>query len=153
MNMIRLATGLATLALLTTSFTPSATAQTLGPADAGGTWYFFVALDGQPPCQCVEITRFNTNGTITDAANDHFSGPFWGIWTQTAYHQISVTGVQNNINADGTAGGVYLTTFTMTISPAGDQASGTGTLQLLDNTGAVTFSDTFSFKGNKLKIP
>jgi hypothetical protein len=150
--MTKLTTTFAALALLLTSFSPAMHAQSAS-SDVAGTWYFFLTLDGQPACQCIEITKFSPDGTLNGPANDHFSGDYIGIWTQTGFHAVSASLVQNNINPDGTAGGLYITKFTMTIGTGGDQASGTGTVQLVDNTGAVQFSDTYSFKGTKLKLP
>lgn len=151
--MTKLVTAFAALALLFTSVAPAVQAQTVGSQDVVGTWYFFLTLDGQPPCQCVEITKFSPDGTLSGPANDHFSGDVAGIWNQPGYHSIAGSLVQNNINADGTAGGLYIIKFTMAIGPSGDQATGTGTTQLVDNTGTVQFSGTFTLKGTKLKLP
>jgi len=138
-------------ALMLTSVAPAVHAQNIGFQDAVGVWYFGIVLDGQPACQCIEITKFSADGTLSGPANDHFSGDYIGVWSENTRYSISATLAQNNINADGTAGGVYITKFTMNIDPSGTQASGTGTIQLLDNTGKVQFSDTYSFKGTKLK--
>jgi hypothetical protein len=151
--MIKFAAAFAALTLLFTSVAPTVHAQNLGSQDVVGTWYFFLNLDGQPACQCIEITKFSPDGTLSSPANDHFSGAAAGIWNQPGYHSIAGSLVQNNINADGTAGGLYIIKFTMAIGPSGDQATGTGTTQLVDNTGTVQFSGTFTLKGTKLKLP
>lgn len=109
-------------------------------------------MTANPYAKCIKITKFSPDGTLSGPANDHFSGDYLGIWTQTGYHSISATLVQNNTNPDGTAGGLYIVNFTMTIGTS-DQASGTGTIQLLNNAGAVQFSGTYSFKGTRLRLP
>jgi hypothetical protein len=150
---MKLATCLGGLIMLAASFVPAAKAQSFGPQDGGGIWYFTLTIAGQPACQCIEITKFNADGTLVGPANDHFSGDEYGVWTRTAYHQIAVALVQNTINADGTAGGVYLVKFKLTLNETGDHGSGSGTVALIDNTGASTYDGTFTLTGVQLKAP
>jgi len=150
--MKRLVFTLAALILLAATFVP-VYAQSFGSQDVVGTWTFFVKIDGAPPCQCIQVARFRADGTIDGPGNDHFSGSVLGEWKKTGFNTVAFAFVQNNINADGSAGGVYVIRSTMNLNPTADLASGTSTFQVLDNSGAVTFSGTASFTGTKLKVP
>jgi hypothetical protein len=127
-------------------------AQSFGAQDGVGTWTFFVHIDGAPPCQCIQIARFNADGSVIAPANDHFTGAGVGEWQKTGFNTISFAILQNNINAEGSAGGVYVIRGVMTLNPTSDKASGTSTFQILDNSGAVQASGTATFTASKLKI-
>lgn len=137
----------ALLALATLSTVP-AFGQVKQPIE--GTWIVYVTVDGLPPCQCVAIETFKADGNIEGPANDHFSGEIRGVWTRTGDTAYAFTLVQNNINPDGSAGGIYLIKNTATIVTA-DAMSGKFTFQIVGNNGVVVFNGTGTFTGTKVK--
>jgi hypothetical protein len=60
--------------------------------------------------------------------------------------------LQNAMNDDGTAAGLYVIKGTMTPNAAGDSGSGTSSFQLLGNDGKVMASGTATFTATKLKL-
>ena len=150
--MKKLFSTLAALLLMTTTLVPAGHAQSGGPFQTVGTWTFFIKIDGAPPCQCIQLARFRTDGTIDGPANDHFSSASLGEWRQFGSGDVRFAFVQNAINPDGTGGGVYVVRGRMTVNATGDQGTGTSTFQVLDVNGKVSFSGTATFTGTKLKL-
>lgn len=138
--------------LLIASLAPSVHAQTSNADAASGIWTFFIKLDGAPPCQCVQIAHLRPDGTIDGPANDHFTGAGLGAWRRTGDRTISIVIAQNNINQDGSTGGVYLIRGSMTLDGPGEQASGITSVQILDSDAKPIFSGTASFKAMRLKV-
>ncbi len=130
---------------------PLAQAQEFGPDRAlVGTWYLFITIDGAPPCQCIQIDTFRSDGTLEGPSSDHQSGEQRGVWARTADGRYTYTILQNNINADGTPGGLFVIKVTMSVTAA-DTASGKFTFQVLGNGGAVQFSGTGSLTGKRIR--
>lgn len=140
------AAALMLLALLTA---PAMMAQGNSPYNAEGTWIFHVHIDGAPPCECIQMLTFYSDGHLDGPGNDQFSGQVRGQWVRTGTGHAAMTFAQNNFNPDGSAGGVWVIKATMDIDQSGN-ATGLSTSQLLDNSGAVTFSATASFTGTKI---
>ena len=138
--------------LVMTTLSPAIQAQSFGSQEAVGTWTFYIKIAGAPPCQCIQLSAFRADGTLDGPANDHFSGAALGLWKKTGFRDITFSFVQNNINADGSAGGVYVIKGVMTLNPTGDQSSGNSTFQLIDNSGKVLFAGTATFTATKLKL-
>lgn len=116
-----------------------------------GLWYFNVTIDGLPPCQCITILTIHQDGTLEGPTSDHFSGDVRGVWTARGYDgEFRFTMLQSNINADGSAGGLYVIKNTMTLTGT-DAATGKFTFQILSNSGAVQFSGTGSFKATRVR--
>jgi len=127
-------------------------AQSFGDRDAQGVWTFFVHIDGAPPCQCIQIGRFNADGTVDAPGADNFTGAGLGLWQKTGFNTVSFAILQNSFNQDGSAGGEYVIRGTMTLNPTADQGTGTSTFQVLGNDGKVMFSGTAKFTATKLKL-
>ena len=140
----------AALLLFAAAFLPTAQAQS--PGDITGTWTFFITLNGAPPCECIQIARLRADGTLDGPANDRLSGAAYGTWKRTSATDVKFAFVQNNINADGTAGGEYVIRGTMALNSEGDSGNGTSSFQLVDNSGKVQFSGTAIFRATKLKL-
>jgi hypothetical protein len=134
------------------SFQPTLAAQSFGNQDAVGTWTFFVTIAGAPPCQCIQLAQFYSDGSLIGPANDHFSGEGLGQWKKSGYNQVTFTILQNTFNPDGSAGGLYIIKGVMTLNPAVDGGSGTSSYQLIDNSGVVLASGTATFRATKLKL-
>lgn len=84
-------------------------------------------------------------------ANDHLSGDQRGTWTaRWSDGEFRFTILQNNINADGTAGGLYVIKNTMTMTGT-DSGTGKFTFQILNNAGAVVLAGTGSFKATRVR--
>ena len=116
-----------------------------------GLWYFNVTIDGLPSSQCIQVGMFHADGTMEGPANDHLSGDQRGTWTARGSDgEFRFTILQNNINADGTAGGLYVIKNTMTMSGT-DSGTGKFTFQILNNAGAVVFAGTGSFKATRVR--
>jgi hypothetical protein len=143
---------LLTFAALVLSTPAVLPAQTFNTQDAVGTWSFFVTINGAPPCQCIQIGRMNADGTIDAPGNDQFTGQGFGQWKKTGYRDISFTILQNAFNPDGTAGGLSVIKGTMSLNSTSDQATGSSTFQLIDNSGKVLASGTATFRATKLKL-
>ena len=114
-----------------------------------GTWITYIAVDGLPPCQCVAIQTYKADGTVEGPANDRFSGDIRGVWARTGDNTYALTLVQNNINPDGSAGGVYVVKCTVTIATP-DAMTGKFTFQIVGNNGVVMFSGTGTFTATKV---
>ncbi|MBY0505910.1 MAG: hypothetical protein K2X03_18480 [Bryobacteraceae bacterium] len=126
-------------------------AQEFGPDRAlVGTWYLFITIDGAPPCQCIQIDTFRADGTLEGPASDRLSGEQRGVWARTADGRYTYTILQNNINADGTPGGLYVIKTSMTLTGA-DAATGKFTFQVLSNGGTVQFSGTGSLTAKRIR--
>ena len=123
-----------------------------GPFTTVGTWTFFVKINGAPPCQCIQIAQLRADGTIEAPANDHFTGAGLGQWRQVGQGDVHFVILENAINEDGSAGGLYVIKGTMTPNSAGDGGSGTSTFQILDNSGKAILSGTATFTATKLKL-
>jgi hypothetical protein len=123
-----------------------------GPFTTVGTWTFFVKIAGAPPCQCIQIANLKPDGTIDAPANDHFTGAGLGQWRQVGNGDVHFVILQNAINDDGTAGGLYVIKGAMTVTSAGDSGTGTSTFQILDSTGKPVASGTATFTATKLKL-
>ena len=152
MNLIRRILLAAAFALTATTFTaPFAQAQEFGQ-DRGfvGTWYFFITIDGVPPCQCIQIDTIHADGTIEGPASDRLSGEQRGVWARTSDGRYTFTILQNNINADGSAGGLYVIKVAMDLTAA-NAGSGKFTLQLLSNGGTPIFSGTGRLTATRLR--
>src|SRR5258708_4441810 len=65
-----------------------------------GSWIFYVTIDGAPPCQCIQIGRFHSDGTFDGPANDNFSSPALGEWARVGSDQYALTMVINTIDKD-----------------------------------------------------
>ena len=116
-----------------------------------GVWYFNITIDGVPECQCIQIDTFHADGTFDGPANDHLSGDQRGTWTARGSDgEFRFTILQNNINKDGTAAGLYIIKCTMTLTGA-DSATGKFTFQVLNNAGTVLFPGTGSFKATRIR--
>jgi hypothetical protein len=122
-----------------------------GYQDITGTWYFMVTIDGIPPCQCIQIDTFSSDGNVEGPANDRFSGDQRGRWVRTSHEQYSITFLQNSIDKDGNAAGLFVikSTFALTGKDAG---TGKFTFQILSNSGAVVATGTGSFKGVRIQL-
>jgi len=122
------------------------------PFTTTGAWTFFVKIDGAPPCQCIQIANLKADGSIDAPANDHFTGAGLGRWNQIGSGDVKFVILQNAINEDGTAGGLYVIKGSMTLNAAGDGGSGKASFQILDNSGKAVVSGTATFTGTKLKL-
>ena len=150
MNSIRRFLLAATLAVMATAFTPQATAQDFGQDRAFlGTWYFFINFDGAPACQCIQIDTFRADGTLEGPAGDRLSGDQRGVWARSSDGKYTFTILQNNINADGSPGGIYVIKVTMSVTRA-DAGSGKFTAQLLSNGGTPVFSATGTLTATRI---
>src|SRR5215831_6062496 len=117
-----------------------------------GTWTFFVKIDGAPPCQCIQIANLKADGSIDAPANDHFTGAGLGRWNQIGSGDVKFVILQNNINDDGSAGGLYVIKGAITLNSAGDAGSGKVSFQILDNSGKAIVNGTATFTATKLKL-
>ena len=142
---------MATLALMTIA-APAGSAQSFNPQDAIGTWTFYVKIAGAPPCQCIQLARFRADGTADGPANDHFSGAMLGEWKKTGFREATFTFLQNNIDKDGNAAGLYVIKGVMTLSDDGTKSTGTSKFQAVDSTGAVMFTGSATFTATKLVV-
>jgi hypothetical protein len=136
--------------LLMTTLAPAGLSQGFNSQDAIGTWTYFITVAGAPPCQCIQLARLRADGTADGPANDRFSGAMLGEWKKTGFREVTFTFLQNNINADGSAGGLSVIKGTMNISAEGDKATGTSKFQLLDANGKSMFDGTATFTATKL---
>jgi hypothetical protein len=143
---------LAGLVLATATAVTPAPAQVYSVDPAIGTWTFYVSINGAPPCQCIQLSRFRADGTLDGPGNDQFSGQALGEWKRSTFRDISFAFVQNSFNPDGTAGGVYTIRGTMTLNSSGDSATGTSSFTLVDNSGKVLATGTATFKATRLKL-
>ncbi len=116
-----------------------------------GLWYFNITIEGIPPCQCIQIGTFHADGSMEGPTNDHLSGDQRGTWTARGSDgEFRFTILQNNINPDGTAAGLFVIKCTMTLTGP-DSGTGKFTFQLLNNAGAVVFPGTGSFKATRVR--
>jgi len=139
-------------ALLLFTFVSAQGAHAQSPFTTAGTWTFFVKINGAPPCQCIQLGNLKPDGTIEVPANDNFTGNGFGLWKQIGNGDVKVVFLQNAMNDDGTAAGLYVIKGTMTLSAAGDSGSGASTFQLIGNDGKAIVSGTATFTATKLKI-
>ena len=147
----RIAMALAMLATVATITSPIAQAQEVGQ-ERGlvGTWYLFITINGAPPCQCIQIDTFRADGTLEGPASDHLSGEQRGVWARTGEGRFTMTILQNNINPDGTAGGLFVIKNTMELSGR-DAATGKFTFQILSNGGTPVFSGTGTLTATRIR--
>ena len=143
---------IATLALLLTAFAGLSHAQSFSSHDSEGIWTFFVTFSGAPPCQCIELGTLHSDGTYAGPGNDHFSGPVLGLWKQTGFREITFSLLENNFNQDGTAGGVYVIKFVLTLNQSSTQGAGSGVAQIINNDGTAGPPVNFTIKATKLTI-
>ena len=136
--------------LLITTLAPAGFSQGFNGQDAIGTWTYFVKIAGAPPCQCIQLARLRADGTADGPANDHFSGAVLGEWKKTGFREVSFTFLQNNIDKDGNAAGLYVIKGVMNITPEGDKATGSTKFQLLDSSGKILFDGPATFTATKL---
>ena len=142
----------AAMAAMATTFPGStALAQEFGQ-DRGivGTWYLFITIAGLPPCQCIQIQTIRADGTLEGPASDKLSGEQRGVWSRTNDGHYNFTILQNNINADGTAGGLFVIKSTMDATGK-DTATGKFTFQILSNGGTPVFSGTGTITGTRIR--
>ena len=150
--MKRLLLTVAAALLAIATLVPAGFSQGFNSQDAIGTWTFFVKIAGAPPCQCIQLARFRADGTAEGPANDHFSGAALGEWKKTGFREATFTLLQNNIDKDGNAAGLYVIKGVMNIAAEADKTSGTSKFQMLDSNGAVVFTGTATFTANKLIV-
>jgi hypothetical protein len=140
----------AALLLLAAILTPAAQAQGHQPIE--GLWVFNITILGTPPCQCIAAVTFNTDGTLYAPANDHFSGPLLGVWVKNEAGGFNMSGVQSNINPDGSAGGLFTYKATFAFTGQDTMAATVSTFQLVDNSGAVLFSGSSTIKATRVRV-
>ena len=138
--------------LAMTMIMPSAQAESSSAQDAAGTWTFFVTINGAPPCQCIQMARFLTNGGLDAPGNDHFTGQGLGEWKKTGSREVTFVIMQNNLGPDGSAAGLYVIRGVMHLNASGDTGNGSSTFQLIDNSGKVLESGTATFRATKLVL-
>ena len=119
--------------------------------DITGTWVLNLTIDGAPPCQCIEITTFRQDGRLEGPANDHFTGDARGVWAKASPAHVQFRVVQNNINPDGSAGGLYDIACRFTFDGA-DAGHGTCDGSLVDNVGTTLGTFTSTFTGKRVRI-
>ena len=150
--MKRLFLSMAAALLAMTTLAPAGYSQGFNSQDAIGTWTFFVKIAGAPPCQCIQLARFRADGTADGPANDHFSGAAIGEWKKTGFREVTYTLLQNSIDKDGNAAGLYVIKGVMTVAEDGSKATGTSKFQVLDSSGAVTYNGTATYTATKLIV-
>ena len=150
--MKRLLLSMAAALLVMTTLAPAGFSQGFNSQDAIGTWTFFVKIAGAPPCQCIQLARLRADGTAEGPANDHFSGAALGEWKKTGFREVTFTLLQNSIDKDGNTAGLYVIKGAMTLADDGSKATGGSKFQMLDSSGAVTFSGTATFTATKLIV-
>jgi hypothetical protein len=143
-------TFLALAALLLTGFSAVSSARE-NERGIPGNWVFYITIDGAPPCQCIQILNLAQDGEVQGPASDRFSGDVRGEWAlRGSGDRYAMTLVQNVINPDGSAGGVFVIKNTMRQTST-DTLTGEFTFQILSNGGGVVFAGKGTFKGSRVR--
>ena len=141
---------LLTLALLGTTGANAFAESQPGHQEIEGTWYFMILIDGLPPCQCIQIDTFSAEGSMEGPANDKFSSDQRGVWSRTGPGEYAITILQNSIDKDGNAAGLFVIKSPIKLTGI-DKAEGKFTFQILSNGGAVVATGTGSLKAVRVR--
>jgi hypothetical protein len=98
--------------------------------------------------------RFLPDGTLAGSPVDQHSGPLFGEWVRTGYHEFAFTFVSDAYDGSGNYLNTNRVRGTMTVSDDGLTATGRTLLEILDKTGKISFTAPAqtTFTGTRLII-
>ncbi len=124
--------------------------QILTPQRVEGIWIFRALglFPGQTQPVFTGAATFRPDGTFTGPENDQHSSGGPGLWIATGnYGEFAFTFLSNTFDSTGNFQSTSRVRGVMTISADGLSATGKAKLEVLDTTGAVTFSSSNTFTG------